>query len=284
MGKGFRRVAIQGAFAALLLVLPIGCSATSGGGGKGAQQPHAFGPALSRAAAPKQPTPTAADNPPEPQDPQVYLARARTEEQRSNLSAAEAAYRKAAQLDPKDPRPQLGLARLADRQGKLGEAERLYRAIANQFPSSAAAWNDLGLCYARQSRWQEAAHALHRAVALAPNRQLYHNNLGIMLVKIGEVDAAVKEFSQSVGEGAAHYNAGYLLMEDGEDIQSAHQFLLAALKDSQLENAHYWLNELAERGVLSTQNQLQATRASHSNKAVAGRATGPVDSRPTMIR
>jgi tetratricopeptide (TPR) repeat protein len=136
-------------------------------------------------------------------------------------------------------------------QGAIDEKEHEYLSLLEQNPDSAATWNDLGVHYSNQEIWAPAADALEKAVALEPERNLYRNNLAVALVRAGHLADGLSEFTHSVGAAVAHYNVGYLLMQEGNDAESARQFLLAVMKDPDLEEASYWLNVLADKGVFS---------------------------------
>lgn len=139
----------------------------------------------------------------------------------------------------------------ADEQTVSDKRERHYLALLDENPDNAATWNDFGVYYSSQELWEPAADALEKAVALDPERNLYRNNLAAALVRAGHVADGLSEFTHSVGAAAAHYNVGYLLMQEGSEAESAQQFLLALMKDPDLEEASYWLDVLADQGVFS---------------------------------
>ena len=136
----------------------------------------------------------------------------------------------------------------ADEEMVSDEKERHYLALLDENPDDAATWNDFGVYYSSQELWEPAADALEKAVALDPERNLYRNNLAAALVRAGHVADGLSEFTHSVGAATAHYNVGYLLMQEGSEAESAQQFLLALMKDPDLEEASYWLTCLRIKG------------------------------------
>lgn len=140
---------------------------------------------------------------------------------------------------------------IAAKPADVDQEEQRYLTLLEQDPDRAATWNDLGAYYMSQQYWEASADALEKAVALEPERSLYRNNLAIALVRAGHVADGLSEFTHSVGAAAAHYNVGYLLMQDGKELEAARQFLLAVMKDPDLQEASYWLNVLADKGVFA---------------------------------
>ncbi|HTN74702.1 MAG TPA: tetratricopeptide repeat protein, partial [Pirellulaceae bacterium] len=174
--------------------------------------------------------PTALDGKPTKLGPEIYVSAARIHENRGDMDAASAQYKKALELAPKDVSALVGLARLHDRQGQFAEAETLYKKAAEANPKSPLVWNDLGLCYARQKRLPEATSTLSRAVQLQPNNAMYRNNVATVLVEQGRLDEAWTQLSAVNDPATAHYNMGYLLHQhkhDGKAGEHLEQALVA---------------------------------------------------------
>jgi Flp pilus assembly protein TadD len=96
------------------------------------------------------------------------------------LKEAEAAYRKALELDPDFGIAQNNLAVLYARLGKSAEAETLLRKLTQRQPQFAEGPYQLGILLAEDpKRMPEAAESLRQAVKLAPNNSRMHYNLGL---------------------------------------------------------------------------------------------------------
>jgi len=176
--------------------------------------------------------------------PGLYVAAARLSEQAGRAVEAEGHYQKALQIDPRHADALVGYARLKDRQGELQEAVELYRRAAKAYPKDPSILNDLGLCLARQRRFAESITALEEAIRLAPKEWRYRNNVAMILVETGEVEAAVSRLKSAQGEAVAHYNVGYLLQKKGDSEAAARHFAKALEKNPSLVAARIWLEKL----------------------------------------
>lgn len=188
---------------------------------------------------------------------QFYVSLARMQEQTRNEAGAIEHYKKALDAEPQNTEALLGLARLHDRAGRLAEAEPLYQQAVQtqQGVSDASAWNDLGLCQARQQNLPAAASSLESAVTLAPEESRYRNNLAIVLVEEGNVEAALKQMKAVHPAAVAHYNVGYLLNKRGQPDVALQQFHLALQADPTLVAAQQWIESLSAETIASTRSQ-----------------------------
>src|SRR5207237_8069130 len=85
-------------------------------------------------------------------------------EKTGELAAAEAAFRKAAQLDPKSSEAIAGLANIYMRSRRFLEAEAMLRKLMTVDPANNAARVQLGRVLAAQGRHADAAEALEVAL------------------------------------------------------------------------------------------------------------------------
>src|SRR5690606_9176052 len=77
-----------------------------------------------------------------------------------------------------------------------------------------------------------------------PRRELYRNNLATVLIRQGEVDEAVSHLMAVHSPAVSHYNAGYLLQQNGRTDLAAEQFQLSLNADPRFEPARRWLQSL----------------------------------------
>lgn len=182
---------------------------------------------------------------PDKKDPKLRIALAQMHERAGNFDSAEAEYKKALKLEPGHLDALMGYAHFQDRRRKLDDAVQLYEQAIAAHPKEAGIYNDLGLCLHRHGKLAEANAALRRAVALAPERKLYRNNLAALLVDQGQYDGAIEQLVAAHGQAAGHYNLGYLLSKKGDQTLALQHFQQAAMLDPSLTAARQWVAKLA---------------------------------------
>jgi tetratricopeptide (TPR) repeat protein len=97
-----------------------------------------------------------------------------------------------------DPMRQDALA--LERQGKNPEAEAAWRAYLKEHPTDPEPYAQLGLLEARQEHYKEAVPLYRKALAMNPHVPGLRLNLGLALFKLGDLKAALPEFTQSLKE------------------------------------------------------------------------------------
>lgn len=83
-------------------------------------------------------------------------------------------------------------------QGKLEAAEEIYRQVLGRDGAHAGAWQLRGVIKFQQKLPKEALPLLERAVALAPNDAAALNNLGNVLIDLGQFEEAVATLERAV--------------------------------------------------------------------------------------
>jgi len=78
-------------------------------------------------------------------------------------------------------------------------------------PAGAGTQNDFGVRMARMSLWREAMFRFKRAVAIAPNDAMAHNNLAVAYEANGEFDKAAEEYRTAIrlDKSNAHIQKNY---------------------------------------------------------------------------
>lgn len=174
----------------------------------------------------------------------LHLAYAKLKQSEGDLPEARSSYEQVLAENPKSTDAIVGIARLDQLAGRNDAAEKgLQRALKLE-PKSPQILDAMSQFYVAQGRWDDAIRTANEAMLHAPEDKTYRHHLAITLAKSGQVDQSLPHFVQSVGPAAAHYNIGLILHEKGDIKGSEEQFILAVLKNPQLEQAQFWLDEV----------------------------------------
>ena len=175
----------------------------------------------------------------------LYVAVARYNEESGRFAEAEGHYKRALQEWPNDLRLLLGYARLKDRMGEAQEALRLYQRAAKANPREPAVPNNLAVHFARRGMLREAIGAQDRAIQLRPAEPRYRNNMAMLLVEAGRPQEAYFHLRAVYDDAVAHYNLGFLLNKKGQAQAAAQEFTVALRLNPDMAPARQWLNRLA---------------------------------------
>jgi tetratricopeptide (TPR) repeat protein len=118
------------------------------------------------------------------EDPETWFDYAQSRARNSDPAAAEAAYRRALEIDPDFAEAWYNLGNLHLERGDSATAENHFRRALSLDPAFAAAWYNLGLIQAEQERLSEASQSLRRALAAFPAYADAHFNLALCLEKL----------------------------------------------------------------------------------------------------
>jgi tetratricopeptide (TPR) repeat protein len=129
----------------------------------------------------------------------VYYALARDAE-------AEAAWRKAEELEPEDPNLHLFLAQLYQ-QSRPAEAEREYRA-ALALRESSPAWYALGRLLAGEHRYAEAETAIANSIPLTPTPANQYKALAQVQLRLKKAAQAQENLKQAEHDGPPESDSG----------------------------------------------------------------------------
>ncbi|MES1213640.1 MAG: hypothetical protein ABUL64_03555, partial [Singulisphaera sp.] len=121
---------------------------------------------------------------------------------------------------------------------------------------------------------------LGKAVELQPDRELYRNNIAMVLVEVGRPEDAVAQIAAVYGEPVAHYNVGVLLSQQGQPRLAAEQFAAAVRQDPAMQDAREWLarlnaaeaprERLVAAEVPASDNQPQSASVTQARESRAG--------------
>lgn len=229
--------------------------------------------------------------------PELYVHGARVFENQNKPAEAQQKYEQALKIAPKDFSALVGLARLYDRQGKTSEALAVYERAIKAHPTSALIYNDVGLSFARQRQFDKSIAALSKAAELAPDSTKYRNNLAAVLVDAGQADQALAQLSAVGSPAVAYYNVGYLLLKKGEPDAAARHFQQALAIDPGMAPARDMLTQVtglpiaevaaappaAERGVYETARPYATNDEAQASGAMPGGGSTSFTSTPAVV-
>jgi Flp pilus assembly protein TadD len=152
------------------------------------------------------------------------------------------------------------LAVLEDKAGRFDESEEHFiRAIELQ-PGNAETFCDLGYSYYLQRRWDRAEKSLRHAISLSPDCARAHNNLGLMLARVGRSDEALKSFAAAgCDEAQARVNLAFAMITENRPLDAREQLVHALAVDSSLDSA---------RDLLGSLDRSQISLARHSTETL----------------
>ena len=134
----------------------------------------------------------------------------------------QAALAKANQSGATQGPPQEAINRLASlfNQGQLAVVVQQAEALTKRHPNNFVIWSFLGGAHQGLRQAAEAAKAFIRVTELNPQYPEGHNNLGVVLQKLGKLEASVKSFQKALSlkpdYPEAYYNMGIALREQGK--------------------------------------------------------------------
>ena len=176
---------------------------------------------------------------------ELYVRVAHLYEGSGKLKEAAEQYEKALSTTPDYLGALLGYARLKDFLGQPEEAIKFYQRAAAVHPQEPSVYNNLALFYARRRMLDRSVAMIGRAIQLEPNNPKYRNNMATVLVEMGQVQDAFGHLQLVHPEAVAYYNLGYLLEKRGESDAAAQHFMMALQKDASLIQAGQALQRLA---------------------------------------
>ena len=197
--------------------------------------------------------------------PELYVAMGRLKEQEGKTAEAEGYFKKALSMDPKNLNAHLAYALFFENQKRYQEAVDTYQKTIKLYPNDASVYNNLGLCHERKNKHEDAVNALGRAVQLDPRNALYRNNLAAVYIEQGRTSEAYNILREVHGDAAAYYNVGYLLQKKGQTDAAIHHFAQALRIDPTMAPAQRWLSYL--QGQTSTTMNMPTSSASSSRVA-----------------
>ena len=117
----------------------------------------------------------------------------------NQVSEAEAALKKASELDPRSDAPLSQLAVIYLRTNRFQEASDTLKKITDLDPKNAQAFVNRGFALNRLDKPAEAVESFKRAISLNPKQPLAWYNLGLSYMALKQYDSAISAFQQMTG-------------------------------------------------------------------------------------
>ncbi|MFN3650826.1 MAG: tetratricopeptide repeat protein [Armatimonadota bacterium] len=171
---------------------------------------------------------------------------------RQDMRNAEAAYRELGARFPGSPHERIVEARYRLASEGPGSAAPLLRELTERAPELAEAWYLLGYCAAERGATEEALSAFRRAVRLRPRSGRYHRELGQVLHRVGQLDAAEASIRRAL------------------ELAPSDDATALALAELLLDR------DLSEQKLTEAESLLQSARTSETLRLAACKALGRV--------
>jgi Flp pilus assembly protein TadD len=145
---------------------------------------------------------------------------------------------------------ELGL--LYEDSGSFASAESVFENAIAMNPESDSAHNNLGYCLLLQGRLEGAEAEFRKAVELNPTSATARNNLAVTLAHTGDVKGSLDQFLMTNDAATAHNNLAVVLLEMGNYERSREQLVQA------LTIRHYFAPALANFKIVQERIREQA--------------------------
>jgi Flp pilus assembly protein TadD len=163
----------------------------------------------------------------------IQLSIGQNAERNGDLDLATKAYQRAMDKDDTRFQPYHRLAILNDKRGDSVTAATLYSEAVRRATDVPELYCDWGYnCYLR-GEWAEAESHFRTALQLSASFARAHNNLAMLLARLGKTEEAFQEFARAgATEAEARSNVAFAMMLEGQ-LEPAKQQLAMAQKLSQ---------------------------------------------------
>src|SRR2546426_642688 len=109
----------------------------------------------------------------------------------------------------------------------LGRAEIAFAKAVALMPEWDRAHNNLGYNLLLENKTEEAEREFHKAIELNPSSTTARNNLGTLLARRGDLEGALQQFQLASDAAAAHNNLAVVLLEMGQYERSREELVKA---------------------------------------------------------
>jgi len=191
---------------------------------------------------------------------QACVSAARSLHQQGHLTDAAALLERGRKQNPKSYQYARHLAVLYDELNQPQQAELEFQTALSSSPHDADLWNDYGFFRYTNAHIGDAEQAYRKALAIQPNHQRAGMNLATCLVRQQRLPEAYDAFAAAVGPAAAHQNMGVMLIELGQMDQARVAFAQAVNLDPSLAQSQQFLAQLSSPAANMATNQQSTLR------------------------
>jgi len=164
----------------------------------------------------------------------VYFTLGRNAEGQNNIQEAVRMYEAVLAKQPKSGEAHWRLAICLDKSGNFDKSETHYAQAIENAPGNAYIFADYGYSLALKGQYREAEQQLRQAIALKPDLQRAHNNLGIVLAQGSRLEESMQHFRLGGSNVVdAHWNVGQTLIAQSrwDEARGEFQHILALNPD-----------------------------------------------------
>src|SRR5262249_52477006 len=170
-------------------------------------------------------------------------------QKRGKLDQAIASYREALELKPDLTAAQVNLGKALADKGQFAEAKQVLTSAARNALTDPEAPYNLGVILMREGNLDGAVGRFQRALAINPHHALARNHLGVALDALGEHRKAAEEFKKAIAADSqyaeAHFNLGLSYFLLGDNLRATKYFEKAlALEPRAVSDPYVKLGEL----------------------------------------
>ncbi len=162
-----------------------------------------------------------------PDDPEGYILLALCQHFASRPAALETA-RRAVELAPDDSRAHLAVSLAEAKRGNLAEAEAAVRRAIELNSWNAGYFGQLAAVHIAQYRWADALAAADEGLAFDPDDEVCLNNRAVALTNLGRRDEAARTLDGTLEkhpeDAFTHANRGWTLLHENEPKQAVGHF------------------------------------------------------------
>ena len=167
----------------------------------------------------------------------THFAAGQVAESQGDYPRAMVQYLQAVKLDPSATVPLLRMAMIYTKQRDFDEAIATWQKYIKLTNGSAAGYCDLGYTLEMNQRFGEAESAYKTAVSKEPTNEVTRVNYGLMLARLGRMDAATVQLSAVLTPAEAHYNIASVLESQGKIEAAKVQYNEALRLDPDMADA-----------------------------------------------
>lgn len=155
----------------------------------------------------------------------VYFALGRSAEKQGNLQEAMRLYSATLEKDKKFGDAHWRMAVCLDKSGNFQKSAVHYHEAVKLMPGNPEIFCDYGYSLALQNKWSDSEMNLRQSIAIQPELQRAHNNLGLVLAQGSKLEDARREFQLGgLSLPESHWNLAQMLVSQSRWEEARSEF------------------------------------------------------------